>query len=135
MGIADNYLAALCHCIDCQKVRHSIPLPPTFLPLYTSISISIFIANCHIVLAHTNQSLLQWTGGAFTSNAVVPRNSFKVTKGKPTLYHLPPFRISIINSPSNTILPFLFYRNPHHLRRCRSLRQDQQALLLPNLRF
>ncbi|GLI76911.1 hypothetical protein PoHVEF18_005189 [Penicillium ochrochloron] len=43
---ADNYLAALCHCIDCQK----------------------------------------WTGGAFTSNAVVPRNSFKVTKGTPTTY-------------------------------------------------
>ncbi|KAF3390239.1 hypothetical protein F1880_009253 [Penicillium rolfsii] len=43
---ADNYLAALCHCTDCQK----------------------------------------WAGGAFTSNAVVPRNSFKVTKGTPTVY-------------------------------------------------
>ncbi|KXL43305.1 MAG: hypothetical protein FE78DRAFT_152635 [Acidomyces sp. 'richmondensis'] len=25
----------------------------------------------------------KWTGGAFTSNAVVPRTAFKVTKGKP----------------------------------------------------
>lgn len=25
----------------------------------------------------------QWTGGAFTSNAVVPRTSFSVTKGSP----------------------------------------------------
>ncbi|CAG7918389.1 unnamed protein product [Penicillium olsonii] len=43
---ADSYLAALCHCTDCQK----------------------------------------WTGGAFTSNAVVPRSSFKVTKGTPSAY-------------------------------------------------
>ncbi|OOQ81755.1 DUF636 domain protein [Penicillium brasilianum] len=43
---AEKYLAALCHCIDCQK----------------------------------------WTGGAFTSNAVVPRTSLKVTKGTPTTY-------------------------------------------------
>ncbi|KAJ6114599.1 Glutathione-dependent formaldehyde-activating enzyme/centromere protein V [Penicillium sp. IBT 16267x] len=42
----DKYLAALCHCTDCQK----------------------------------------WSGGAFTSNAVVPRNSFKVTKGTPASY-------------------------------------------------
>ncbi|KAJ5639328.1 Glutathione-dependent formaldehyde-activating enzyme/centromere protein V [Penicillium longicatenatum] len=42
----DKYLAALCHCTDCQK----------------------------------------WSGGAFTSNAVVPRNSLKVTKGTPTSY-------------------------------------------------
>ncbi|KAJ5769328.1 hypothetical protein N7520_003887 [Penicillium odoratum] len=42
----DKYLAALCHCTDCQK----------------------------------------WTGGAFTSNAVVPRSSFKVTKGTPKTY-------------------------------------------------
>jgi hypothetical protein len=25
----------------------------------------------------------KWTGGPYTSNAVVPRTSFKVTKGKP----------------------------------------------------
>ncbi|CAI7664714.1 unnamed protein product [Penicillium palitans] len=43
---ADTYLAALCHCTDCQK----------------------------------------WSGGAFTSNAVVPRTSFKVTKGTPNSY-------------------------------------------------
>ncbi|KAJ5555119.1 Glutathione-dependent formaldehyde-activating enzyme/centromere protein V [Penicillium sp. DV-2018c] len=43
---ADKYLAALCHCVDCQK----------------------------------------WTGGAFTSNAVVPRASVKVTKGTPNSY-------------------------------------------------
>ncbi|KAF7714222.1 Uncharacterized protein PECH_002231 [Penicillium ucsense] len=28
----------------------------------------------------------KWTGGAFTSNAVVPRSSFKVTKGTPSSY-------------------------------------------------
>ncbi|KAJ5917782.1 hypothetical protein N7454_010157 [Penicillium verhagenii] len=28
----------------------------------------------------------KWTGSAFTSNAVVPRNSFKVTEGNPTTY-------------------------------------------------
>ncbi|KAJ5820167.1 Glutathione-dependent formaldehyde-activating enzyme/centromere protein V [Penicillium riverlandense] len=28
----------------------------------------------------------KWTGGAFTSNAVVPRTSFKVTKGTPSTY-------------------------------------------------
>ncbi|KAJ5692553.1 hypothetical protein N7462_001976 [Penicillium macrosclerotiorum] len=28
----------------------------------------------------------KWTGGAFTSNAVVPRSSFKVTKGTPSTY-------------------------------------------------
>ncbi|KAJ5161153.1 hypothetical protein N7492_006545 [Penicillium capsulatum] len=28
----------------------------------------------------------KWTGGAFTSNAVVPRSSFKVTKGIPSSY-------------------------------------------------
>ncbi|KAJ6133307.1 Glutathione-dependent formaldehyde-activating enzyme/centromere protein V [Penicillium samsonianum] len=43
---ADSYLAALCHCTDCQK----------------------------------------WSGGAFTSNAVVPRTSVKVTKGTPNSY-------------------------------------------------
>ncbi|CAI7570396.1 hypothetical protein PCG10_007925 [Penicillium crustosum] len=43
---ADTYLAALCHCTDCQK----------------------------------------WSGGAFTSNAVVPRTSLKVTKGTPNSY-------------------------------------------------
>ncbi|KAJ5816416.1 hypothetical protein N7447_008649 [Penicillium robsamsonii] len=43
---ADTYMAALCHCTDCQK----------------------------------------WSGGAFTSNAVVPRTSMKVTKGTPNSY-------------------------------------------------
>ncbi|KAJ5289131.1 Glutathione-dependent formaldehyde-activating enzyme/centromere protein V [Penicillium angulare] len=42
----DKYLAALCHCTDCQK----------------------------------------WSGSAFTSNAVVPRSSVKVTKGTPSSY-------------------------------------------------
>ncbi|RAH68530.1 GFA family protein [Aspergillus aculeatinus CBS 121060] len=28
----------------------------------------------------------KWTGGAFTSNAVVPRESFKVNKGTPSSY-------------------------------------------------
>ncbi|KAJ9612716.1 uncharacterized protein PV06_02259 [Exophiala oligosperma] len=28
----------------------------------------------------------KWTGGAFTSNAVVPRTSFKVTQGTPSSY-------------------------------------------------
>ncbi|KAF2011868.1 DUF636 domain-containing protein [Aaosphaeria arxii CBS 175.79] len=28
----------------------------------------------------------KWTGGAFTSNAVVPRESFSVTKGKPNTW-------------------------------------------------
>ncbi|KAJ5668086.1 uncharacterized protein N7477_006656 [Penicillium maclennaniae] len=28
----------------------------------------------------------KWTGGAFTSNAVVPRTSLKVTKGSPSTY-------------------------------------------------
>ncbi|KAJ5220285.1 hypothetical protein N7468_009489 [Penicillium chermesinum] len=28
----------------------------------------------------------KWTGGAFTSNALVPRSSFKVTKGTPSTY-------------------------------------------------
>ncbi|KIW10596.1 hypothetical protein PV08_11560 [Exophiala spinifera] len=28
----------------------------------------------------------KWTGGAFTSNAVVPRTSFKVTQGRPSSY-------------------------------------------------
>ncbi|CAG8001732.1 unnamed protein product [Penicillium nalgiovense] len=28
----------------------------------------------------------KWTGGAFTSNAVVPRTSFKLTKGTPNTY-------------------------------------------------
>ncbi|CAL5866190.1 uncharacterized protein PFLUO_LOCUS397 [Penicillium psychrofluorescens] len=28
----------------------------------------------------------KWSGGAFTSNAVVPRTSFKVTKGTPSSY-------------------------------------------------
>ncbi|KAL5364780.1 Mss4-like protein [Aspergillus floccosus] len=28
----------------------------------------------------------KWTGGAFTSNACVPRTSFKVTKGAPSSY-------------------------------------------------
>ncbi|CAG8000462.1 unnamed protein product [Penicillium salamii] len=63
---ADSYLAALCHCTDCQKV-----IDPALLP----------ISQRRRKNQKINQN--QWTGGAFTSNAVVPRTSFKVTKGKP----------------------------------------------------
>ncbi|CEN60932.1 hypothetical protein ASPCAL07603 [Aspergillus calidoustus] len=42
----EQYMRALCHCLDCQK----------------------------------------WTGSAYTSNAVVPRASFKITKGTPSYY-------------------------------------------------
>lgn len=58
----DNYLAALCHCTDCQKV--SIHQSSESPPRRTCMT-----------------DKKKWTGGAFTSNAVVPRSSFKVTKG------------------------------------------------------
>ncbi|KAJ5864718.1 uncharacterized protein N7529_006634 [Penicillium soppii] len=37
-------------------------------------------------VTYTVEGMKSWTGGAFTSNAVVPRTSVKVTKGTPTSY-------------------------------------------------
>jgi hypothetical protein len=37
----------------------------------------------------TSNSCQRWTGGAYTSNAIVPRSAFKVTKGLPTTHNLP----------------------------------------------
>lgn len=37
-------------------------------------------------MGFATEKLLTWTGGAYTSNIVVPRNSFKVTKGSPKSY-------------------------------------------------
>ncbi|KAF6837442.1 glutathione-dependent formaldehyde-activating enzyme [Colletotrichum plurivorum] len=58
----DPQTTALCHCVDCQKVTPH----PTFLKFTTNNN--------------------QWSGSAFTSNAVVPRASFKVTQGEPKFY-------------------------------------------------
>ncbi|EAW15655.1 GFA family protein [Aspergillus fischeri NRRL 181] len=44
---------------------------------YTSPSEPLVTALCHCV------DCQKWTGGAFTSNVVVPRDTFKVTKGTP----------------------------------------------------
>lgn len=57
----DKYLSALCYCIDCQKVNTTKSLEH----------------DC----SQRSPNNKQWTGGASTSNAVVPRTSFKVTKG------------------------------------------------------
>ncbi|CRK20709.1 hypothetical protein BN1723_002676 [Verticillium longisporum] len=56
---------ALCHCIDCQKRR--------CIPAYIWATTMLTRA----------PAKFQWTGGAFTSNAVVPRTAFSVTKGTP----------------------------------------------------
>ncbi|KAB8074900.1 Mss4-like protein [Aspergillus leporis] len=45
---------------------------------YASESEPLVTALCHCV------DCQKWTGGAFTSNVVIPRDSFKVTKGEPT---------------------------------------------------
>ncbi|KAE8369976.1 Mss4-like protein [Aspergillus caelatus] len=47
---------------------------------YASDSEPLVTALCHCV------DCQKWTGGAFTSNVIVPRNSFKVTKGEPSFY-------------------------------------------------
>ncbi|KAF7588270.1 hypothetical protein BBP40_005956 [Aspergillus hancockii] len=45
---------------------------------YTSDSEPLVTALCHCL------DCQKWTGSAFTSNVVIPRDSFKVTKGEPT---------------------------------------------------
>ncbi|KAB8238237.1 hypothetical protein ETB97_007705 [Aspergillus alliaceus] len=45
---------------------------------YTSPSDPLVTALCHCV------DCQKWTGGPFTSNAIVPRDSFQVTKGEPS---------------------------------------------------
>ncbi|KAB8208026.1 Mss4-like protein [Aspergillus parasiticus] len=47
---------------------------------YASDSEPLVKALCHCV------DCQKWTGGAFTSNVIVPRDSFKVTKGEPSFY-------------------------------------------------
>ncbi|BAE58651.1 DUF636 domain protein [Aspergillus flavus] len=47
---------------------------------YTSDSEPLVKALCHCV------DCQKWTGGPFTSNVIVPRDSFKVTKGEPSFY-------------------------------------------------
>ncbi|KAE8165473.1 Mss4-like protein [Aspergillus tamarii] len=47
---------------------------------YASSSEPLVTALCHCV------DCQKWTGGAFTSNVIVPRDSFKVTKGEPSFY-------------------------------------------------
>ncbi|KAE8334006.1 Mss4-like protein [Aspergillus sergii] len=47
---------------------------------YASDSEPLVKALCHCV------DCQKWTGGAFTSNVIVPRDSFKVTKGQPSFY-------------------------------------------------
>lgn len=57
--LGEPKVTALCHCVDCQKVWATIENK----------------LNCT-----TNTA--QWTGSAYTSNAVVTEDSFLVTKGK-----------------------------------------------------
>ncbi|KAK9365534.1 Mss4-like protein [Lipomyces kononenkoae] len=47
---------------------------------YSSDAQPIAKALCHCV------DCQKWSGGAFTSNVVVPRDSFKLTAGKPSYY-------------------------------------------------
>ncbi|KAJ1715132.1 DUF636 domain protein [Aspergillus flavus] len=47
---------------------------------YTSDSEPLVKALCHCV------DCQKWTGGPFTSNVIVPRDPFKVTKGEPSFY-------------------------------------------------
>ncbi|KAB8222888.1 Mss4-like protein [Aspergillus novoparasiticus] len=47
---------------------------------YASDSEPLVKALCHCV------DCQKWTGGAFTSNVIVPRDSFRVTKGQPSFY-------------------------------------------------
>lgn len=49
------------------------------------ISYSADVENYTSALCHC-VDCQKWSGGAFTSNAVVPRTSFKVTKGTPKSY-------------------------------------------------
>ncbi|KAE8381267.1 Mss4-like protein [Aspergillus bertholletiae] len=49
---------------------------------YASDSEPLVTALCHCV------DCQKWTGGAFTSNVIVPRESFKVTKGEPSFYDI-----------------------------------------------
>ncbi|OGM51367.1 DUF636 domain protein [Aspergillus bombycis] len=49
---------------------------------YASDSEPLVTALCHCV------DCQKWTGGAFTSNVIVPRTSFKVTKGEPSFYDI-----------------------------------------------
>ncbi|KAB8259524.1 Mss4-like protein [Aspergillus pseudonomiae] len=49
---------------------------------YASDSEPLVKALCHCV------DCQKWTGGAFTSNVIVPRDSFKVTKGEPSFYDI-----------------------------------------------
>ncbi|KAK9319518.1 Mss4-like protein [Lipomyces orientalis] len=47
---------------------------------YSSDAQPVATALCHCI------DCQKWSGGAFTSNVVVPRDSFKVTAGKPSCY-------------------------------------------------
>ncbi|KAJ5543993.1 hypothetical protein N7494_005272 [Penicillium frequentans] len=49
---------------------------------FTSPSEPILTALCHCV------DCQKWTGSAFTSNVVVPRDTFKVTKGTPKFFDI-----------------------------------------------
>ncbi|KAI9933518.1 hypothetical protein ASPWEDRAFT_617275 [Aspergillus wentii DTO 134E9] len=49
---------------------------------YAAESEPLVTALCHCV------DCQKWTGGAYTSNAVIPRDTFNVTKGQPSFYDL-----------------------------------------------
>ncbi|OJJ01763.1 hypothetical protein ASPVEDRAFT_28408 [Aspergillus versicolor CBS 583.65] len=49
---------------------------------YTAESEPLITALCHCT------DCQKWTGGAFTSNVVVPRDSFKIVKGTPKTYDI-----------------------------------------------
>ncbi|GJD05452.1 glutathione-dependent formaldehyde-activating enzyme [Colletotrichum higginsianum] len=43
---------------------------------------------CKAIKYESTANSTQWSGSAFTSNAVVPRTSFKVTQGEPKFYDI-----------------------------------------------
>lgn len=51
-------------------------LPKGVLPHDVYSMVPVYFKNCK-----WSANSCQWTGSAYTSNAVVPRDSFKVTKG------------------------------------------------------
>ncbi|KAK0377402.1 glutathione-dependent formaldehyde-activating enzyme [Colletotrichum limetticola] len=80
-------LARLQHCVNhADKKQRTLKSPPCataqIAKRYENPNIRTLIKSIHVA------NELQWSGSAFTSNAVVPRTSFKVTQGEPKFYDI-----------------------------------------------
>ena len=58
------------------------PPHPIPIPQFHHDSLTLPLHRCHCL------DCQKWSGGPCTSNVVVPRNDFKITKGKPKNYNI-----------------------------------------------